>query len=98
MGEKTPRLICSGGALLNSAVLQAILADTLDASLYSSRDTEASARGAALLALEALGHIPDVAQITPDVGSAVAPDQQRGEIYRKAAARQKDLYQKLIGN
>jgi gluconokinase len=97
MGEKTPKLICSGGALLNSVVLQAILADTLNASLYPSHDTEASARGAALLALEALGRIPDVAQIPPDVGAAVEPDQQRGAIYRKAVARQKDLYQKLVG-
>ncbi len=98
MGEKTPRLICSGGALLNSAVLQGILADTMNASLYPSRDSEASARGAALLALEVLGNIPDVAQVPPDIGDAVQPNQERGTIYRKAVARQKALYQKLIGN
>jgi gluconokinase len=98
MDGKTPKLICSGGALLNSAILQEILADTLDASLYPSRDTEASARGAALLALEALGRIPDVAQIPPNVGVAVQPNQERGTIYRKAVARQKDLYHRLLGN
>jgi gluconokinase len=98
MGEKTPGIICSGGALLNSAILQEILADTLDASLSPSRDTEASARGAALLALEALGRISDVARIPPNIGDAVQPNRERGVVYRKATARQKDLYQKLIGN
>jgi gluconokinase len=98
MDGKTPQVICSGGALLSSTLLQEIVSDTLDAALYPSRDTEASARGAALLALEALGVIADVAQIPSDVGEGVQPDRERGAIYRKAAARQRELYQKLLGN
>ena len=98
MQGKTPKLICSGGALLHSTVLQGILADATNASLYPSHDTEASARGAALLALEAMGKIADVAQIAPDVSHPISPDQQHGAIYRKAIARQGDLYHKLLSN
>lgn len=96
MEEKAPRLIGSGGALLSSTLLRSIVADTLDASLYPSRDTEASARGAALLALEALGVIKDVAQVPPNIDAATEPNRERGAIYRKAAARQRELYHRLL--
>jgi len=92
----SPKVICSGGALLSSTLLQNIVSDTLGTALYPSLDLEASARGAALLALEALGVIPDVAQIAPNLLSPVIPDTGRGEIYRKAAARQQQLYEKLL--
>jgi gluconokinase len=92
----SPRVICSGGALFSSTLLQNIVSDTFDTALYPSRDQEASARGAALLALEALGIIPDVAQVAPNLSPPVTPDAGRGEIYRKAAARQQELYAKLL--
>jgi gluconokinase len=98
MNGKPPQLIGSGGALLSSMLLQEIVSDTLDAALYPSHDTEASARGAALLALEALGLIADVAQIPPAIGAGVQPNNRRGAIYRKEATRQRELYQKLLGN
>jgi gluconokinase len=97
MEQATPKVIGSGGALLGSIVLQSIIADTLGAAIYPSRDHEASARGAALLALEALGKIPDVAQVAPNLEAPVQPDAGRGAIYRKAAQRQRELYQLLLG-
>ncbi|MBV9230239.1 MAG: carbohydrate kinase, partial [Chloroflexi bacterium] len=96
--NSVPHLICSGGALLGSAMLQSIIADTLGATLYLSHEREASARGAALLALEALGVIPDVAQIAPPLDEPVKPNAERGEVYRNAAARQQKLYQRLLGD
>jgi gluconokinase len=93
----TPRIIGSGGALLSSPILQSILADTLGATIYPSRDHEASARGAALLALEALGQIEDVSQIPPNLASSVTPYAEYGPIYRKAARRQRELYRQLLG-
>lgn len=92
----TPKLIGSGGALLSSPTLQHVIADTLGVPLYPSKEHEASARGVALLALEALGIIPDVAQVTPDLAEPVMPDVARGAMYRRAAERQKNLYQKLL--
>lgn len=91
------RVIGSGGALLNSGLFQQILADTLGVPVYPSKDAEASARGAALLALEALGVIPDVARVEPHLAPPVQPDAERGAIYRAAAERQGDLYHRLLG-
>ncbi len=93
----TPRIIGSGGALLSSPILQSIIADTLGTTIYPSRDHEASARGAALLALEALGQIKDVGQIPPDLDSSVTPYPEYGPIYRKAAHRQRELYRQMLG-
>jgi gluconokinase len=94
----TPRMVASGGALLGSPTFQSILADTLDTPIYPSRDHEASARGVALLALESLGLIPDVAQVAPNLVAPVQPDHARGEIYRAAMARQAKLYHMLLPN
>lgn len=90
------KLMASGGALLNSKVLQQIIADNVNAPVYPSREQEASARGVALLALETLGIIPDLSQLKPDLLEPVVPDEQRNAIYRKASARQLDLYRRLF--
>ena len=95
--EKTiPRMIGSGGALLGSTTLRHIVADTLGVPVYPSRDHEASARGAALLALEAMGILPDVAQVPPHLEPEVQPDAEKHAVYRKAAERQQKLYQALL--
>jgi gluconokinase len=94
---RPPTVIGSGAALLNSAVLRQVVADTLGVALYPSRDAEASARGAALMALEALGVVADVATVEPHLDSPVQPDAARHAIYLRGAARQDDLYQRLLG-
>jgi gluconokinase len=91
-----PKVIGSGGALLGSPTLQSVVADTLGTPLYPSQEHEASARGVALLALETLGLVPDVAQVEPKLADAVLPDTRRGEVYRRAMARQRGLYDLLL--
>jgi gluconokinase len=91
-----PRLIASGGTLLNSALLRQILADTLNCPLELSESNEASARGAALLALEALGLLPKLAQLAPTPSTIVQPDPARHAIYQQARERQQKLYELLI--
>jgi gluconokinase len=76
--------------------LKQIIADTLGVAVYPSRDHEASARGAALLALEAMNIVPDVAQVTPHLESPVQPDAAKYAVYRKGAERQQKLYQALL--
>ena len=98
MQETEPKLIASGGALLSSPVLQQIVVDTLGTSLYPSNEHEASARGVALLALEAMGILPDVGKVLPSLAAPVQPDAGRGEIYQQAAARQWELYKTLLGD
>ena len=95
--EKTaPRIIGSGGALLGSVTLEQILADTLGVAVYPSLDHEASARGAALLALEAMGILPDVAPVPAHLKPEVKPDAAKHAVYRKGAERQQKLYQALL--
>jgi gluconokinase len=96
MGDMIPKVIGSGGALLSSPTLQHVIADTLGVPIYLSKEHEASARGVALLALEALGVIPDITQVMPDLAEPVMPDAARGAIYRRAAKRQMELYQRLL--
>ncbi len=76
--------------------LEHIVADTLGVPVYPSLDHEASARGAALLALEAMGILPDVAQVPPHLKPPVEPDAEKHTVYRKGAERQQKLYQTLL--
>jgi gluconokinase len=95
--EIAPTLIGSGGAMLSSRTLQEIVADTLNAPLYPLLQREASARGAALLALEALGIIHDIAHVPVELEAPVLPDEPRHAIYENAANRQRNLYHTLLG-
>jgi gluconokinase len=95
-GGTAPVVVGSGGTLLGSPLFQQILADTLGVPLVPLRELEASARGAALLALEALGTLADVAAVPAQLDAPLRPDAARGAIYRQAAARQQRLYQTLL--
>ncbi len=98
VGDEKPQVIASGGALLSAPTLQHIVADTLGMPIYPSYEHEASARGVALLALEAMGHIHNVGTVPPDLAEPVQPNTQNGLIYQRAAARQMQLYKLLLGN
>ena len=89
-------MIGSGGALLGSTTLGQVVVDTLGVPISPSLDHEASARGAALLALEAMGILPDVAQVPAHLKPEVKPDAAKHAVYRKAAERQQKLYQELL--
>jgi len=78
----TDELVVSGGLARNDDVLQ-IVADVLERELHVSAEPEASARGAAVAALERLGHpSPD-----PAVSRVVSPRRERAEAYRSAMTR-----------
>lgn len=94
LAGKVPRwrLCASGSALLKSALLPQILADTLNYPLELSASNEASARGVALLALEALGVLPDLTQLAPEPQRILQPDAGCHAIYSQARERQQCLY------
>jgi gluconokinase len=92
------KVMASGGALFHSHLLCQIISDTLGVPIYPSREQEASARGVALLALNQLGLLPDLAGLQPDLLTPVQPDSQHHIIYQQAAQRQDDLYQRLLGD
>lgn len=90
-------IVASGGALLRSPVWLQILADVLDRRVHPCAEGEASSRGAALLALEALGVVKDVAEVPVALGVPVEPEARRHGDYRAALDRHRALYDRLVG-
>jgi gluconokinase len=93
-GDK--QVVASGGGLLNSPTWTHIMADVLGKPVTVSGVKEASSRGAALLALQALGG-PEVEEIEAPLGETFEPDSGRHEIYREAIERQRRLYDAVLG-
>jgi gluconokinase len=93
-GEK--QVVASGGGLLNSPTWTGIMADVLGKPVTVSGIKEASSRGAALIALEALGG-PEVEEAGAPLGETFEPDPGRHEIYREAIERQRRLYDAVLG-
>jgi gluconokinase len=90
------QVIASGGALLHSQPLLRILSDVLNRQVVTSRVSEASARGAALLALEKLGIYRNVSEAPIFSGEAYSPIKENHAIYMRAVERQKSLYHQVI--
>jgi gluconokinase len=90
------RFIASGGGLLNSPAWMQIFADVLGRPVLASAEPEATSRGAALLALEALKAIPSVEQIPAEDGKVYKPHANRHERYQAAIERQLRFYSALI--
>jgi gluconokinase len=86
-------IYASGGALLASPAWAQICADALDATLLLV-DDEATARGVALLMLEALGDAQDA---LPTITRQVAPIPARAAALRDARARMEVLYAQMWG-
>lgn len=85
------RVLSGGGALHASAAWRRMIADALGRPLMLSGVRETSARGAALVALEHLGLIGDVADAPAPVGEEIASDPAHHARYRAARARQHEL-------
>jgi gluconokinase len=93
-GEK--EVVASGGGLLHSPTWTRIMADTLGRPVTLSGVKEASSRGAALIALEALGG-PEIEAVRAPLGETFEPDPDSHETYRKALERQRRLYDAVLG-
>ncbi len=89
-------IVASGGALRESPAFTQILADAMGRPILPSAEPEASARGAALLTLEALGMIPRLEDLPASFGAAVSSDAGRHARYVAALARQTEHYSKLV--
>lgn len=89
-------VVATGGALLASPAWIQIMADVLGVPVTPSTEAEASSRGAALLALEAMGALPSLAAAPAGLGPTVVPDPGRHARYREGLARHRQLYDLLI--
>ena len=81
-------VVAAGGALQASPAWTQILADVLERPLLLSAVPEASARGAAVAALERLGESPP----PPPIARTYEPRSERAAAYRAARERQRRLY------
>jgi gluconokinase len=92
----THRLIASGGALLSSPAWIQMFADVLGRPVAVSAEPEATSRGAAVLALHALGALPSLESTHMAEEKVYEPNRARHAIYQDAIARQRWLYDRLI--
>ena len=90
------RMVAGGGALTASPLWRRITADALGTPLVLSLAGEASARGAALLALETLGNLEDLSQVPAFFGEVLEPDPEAGKAYEEILARQEEIYRKFF--
>jgi gluconokinase len=88
-------IFASGNALRSSPVWLQIIADVLGRPLLFGGTAEASIRGAALLALEAVGKIATIEEDSIAIEQVFEPDLTRHARYQQGLARQEELYDVL---
>lgn len=88
----TRKIIASGGGFVDSTPLSQLMADVLGAAITQSGEAEGSARGAAILALEAIGAIKDASAAPVPLGATLKPNMKNHEVLTKARKRQQALY------
>jgi gluconokinase len=88
-------VVASGGAISHSHAWTQILADALGRAIHCSPEREATSRGAALLAFEALGSLPDVTAVRAPLGKVFTPDAARHARYRAALERHRRLDERV---
>jgi gluconokinase len=88
-------IVASGGAVSRSRHWRRLLADALGQPLHCAAEGEATGRGAALLALEALGVLRDTAAAPAAIAEVVMPDPARHARYRAALARHRRLDERV---
>lgn len=96
IAPQVEQIVANGGAILRSPTWMQIIADALGRPVVTSASTEASSRGAALVALESLGARPEGESDACLTGTVYQPDPTRHRIYRTAMERQHELYRRLI--
>src|SRR5713101_2058143 len=89
-------VIATGGQLIHSPAWSQMLADTLNLRVTTSPEPEASSRGAALLALHALGKLPRLWSSSPARGRSFRPRASVHAVYERARLRQQRLYELLF--
>jgi gluconokinase len=85
------QIVASGGALARSPAWAQIIADALGQPVTLTDAQEMTSRGAALLALEALGRLPALSAVPVPAGAMLRPDPARHARLRQALERQRRL-------
>lgn len=90
------QVIAGGGSLRRSPAWTRIICDVLNRPVIMADIPETSARGAALLAFDALGIVTNLDDVPLMIGRTYQPDPDRHEIYQHALDRHEQLYDMLI--
>jgi gluconokinase len=90
------KIIATGNALRSSPVWLQIIADVLGRPVMFGGSPEASIRGAALLALEAVGKIGSIEEVEVSVDEVYEPDGDRHVRYKRGLERQEAYYRRLV--
>jgi gluconokinase len=85
-------VVASGAALLRSPTWAQIISDVIGREIIASAESEASSRGAALLALEQLGAVESIERVEAARGRVYSPDPKRHARYGEARERHERLY------
>jgi gluconokinase len=94
--EKPERVIGSGGALVHSPAWTGMMADAISRPVLLCLEPEATARGAAILALERLGVIDNARSVPPRTGRTYEPVAEHWTVYSEELRRQHLLYTRLF--
>jgi gluconokinase len=89
-------IIASGGVFAHSPTWAQMFADAIGQPMTLALEAEASSRGAALLALEAVGLLPSAVEAEARLGQTYAPDLARHARYQELLATQQKFYTQLI--
>ena len=90
--------IAGGGAVTNSPWWLQTMADVLQAEVHVPTEEQATSRGAAILALNALGVWNEFDDVMPEIANVYQPRDEQLGINRSAIERQANLYDATIGN
>jgi gluconokinase len=92
---ETMPVMAGGGALAASSVWIQTIANALNRPIHHVAEAEITARGAAIVALRALGRC-SLTDFPPAIDHTVEPHPAHAATLRRALARQVALYQKLV--
>lgn len=84
-------VVATGGAILISKAWRQIISDIMGERIRLCVEKETSMRGAALMALEALGIIDDIGDLEPNFGDVIRPDPVRHKRYEEGMRAYLDL-------
>ena len=91
-------IVATGNALRSSPLWVQIMADVLGRRLIFGGSPEASIRGAALLALEAVGKIGNIEEVAVSVDRVFEPNMDSHTRYREGLARHQEFYSRLMSD
>ncbi len=92
-----PEVVASGGAMQASRYWLQTMADVLQLPVAVPAESQDTCRGAAALALHGLGEWPALDHVEVEIVGACEPNPGRAAVYQDAAARQRELYEQVVG-